>query len=486
MQISLTNTLTRRKEPFAPADTKRVTIYVCGPTVYSYAHIGNARPPVVFDVLFRLLRRTYGEGAVIYARNYTDIDDKIIAAAKAAGQPIEAITEKFARIYEEDMAALGVLEPTLKPRATAHVDDMIALIAQLIEMGAAYKVESGVYFAVAKDNDYGKLSGRTQDELKAGARVEGEDDKRHPSDFALWKTSKPGEPSWEAPFGQGRPGWHVECSAMIEKELGSPIDIHGGGVDLIFPHHENEIAQSETAHGHALARVWMHNGFLTMDREKMSKSLGNIVTVHELLQQGWQGETIRWALLSAHYRAPLDWSEDLLRQAKASLDRLYQTLREANDMLANWSGDPGFPTSSESVLAEQAAFSDSKLRRLNDALCDDLNTPEAIAELSTLRAGLEAARKRAPERPHELQIVANHRHALLEGGAWLGFLQQDPEAWLRGPRDDSAEIDAMVAERFEARKRKDFAEADRIRDALSARGVEVMDGPSGSTWRRKG
>jgi cysteinyl-tRNA synthetase len=458
MQISLTNTLTRKKAPFAPTDPSRVTMYVCGPTVYSYAHIGNARPPVVFDVLFRLLRRAYGGQAVIYARNYTDIDDRIIAAAKAAGQPIEAITEKFARIYEEDMAALGVLEPTLTPRATAHVADMIAFIQKLIEMGAAYSVASGVYFSVAKDNDYGKLSGRTQDELKAGARVEGEDDKRHPSDFALWKTSRPGEPAWDAPFGAGRPGWHIECSAMIESELGSPIDIHGGGIDLIFPHHENEIAQSETAHGHPLARVWMHNGFLTMDREKMSKSLGNIVTVHELLEQGWQGETIRWALLSAHYRAPLDWSEDLLKQAQASLDRLYGALLRLKDIEAAPADPP---------------------RRFLEALADDLNTPEAIAELSALATAANVAAKPAEQ--------AKAKGELLAAAALMGVLQDDPEHWFRESfGEQAAEIDALVARRFEARKRKDFAEADRIRDALAARGVEVMDGPGGSTWRRKG
>jgi cysteinyl-tRNA synthetase len=316
MNIALTNTLTRRKEPFVPADPARVTMYVCGPTVYNYAHIGNMRPPVVFDVLFRLLRHVYGEKAVLYARNYTDIDDRIIKLAVDSGQPMSAITEKFAAIYEEDTGALGVLKPTFTPRATENVPGMIKLIETLIANGKAYKVESGVYFAVGADEDYGKLSGRAQEDMQAGARVEGEDDKRHPSDFALWKTAKPDEPQWEAPFGAGRPGWHIECSAMIEAELGSPIDIHGGGIDLIFPHHENEIAQSESAHNHPLARVWMHNGFLTMDTTKMSKSLGNVITPRELLEQGWQGETLRWALLSAHYKAPLDWNEDMMRTAR--------------------------------------------------------------------------------------------------------------------------------------------------------------------------
>jgi len=452
MEIALTNTLTRRKERFEPADPSRVTMYVCGPTVYSYAHIGNARPPVVFDVLFRLLRLTYGEGAVIYARNYTDIDDKIIAAAAKSGEPIEAITRKFERIYEEDTGALGVLAPNLTPRATAHVGDMIALIEQLLAKGAAYKAETGVYFSVAADADYGKLSGRSQDELKAGARVEGEDDKRHPSDFALWKTAKPGEPSWEASFGAGRPGWHIECSAMIEKELGSPIDIHGGGIDLIFPHHENEIAQSE------LARVWMHNGFLTMDREKMSKSIGNIITPRELLEQGWQGETIRWALLSAHYRAPLDWSDDLLRQAQASLDRLYGAVLRLKDVAA------------ADVEAPQAFL---------EALADDLNTPAAIAELSALVTAANTAKKPADQ--------AKAKGELLAAAQLLGVLNDDPERWFRATFGErAAEIDALVAERVAARAAKNYAESDRLRDELAARGVEVMDGPSGSTWRRKG
>jgi cysteinyl-tRNA synthetase len=458
MQIALTNTLTRRKEPFTPADPKRVTLYVCGPTVYNYPHIGNMRPPVVFDVLFRLLRHVYGDNAVIYARNYTDIDDKIIAKANADGVPISAITEKFANIYEEDTAALGVLLPTLTPRATQSVPAMIAIIEKLLARRAAYKVESGVYFSVASDEDYGKLSGRSQDELRAGARVEGEDDKRHSSDFALWKTAKPGEPSWEAPFGAGRPGWHIECSAMIEEELGSPIDIHGGGIDLVFPHHENEIAQSESAHGRALARVWMHNGFLTMDSTKMSKSLGNIVTPRELLEQGWQGETIRWALLSAHYRAPLDWNEDLLRQAQASLDRLYGAVLRLKHV--------------ETPRAEPPIA-------LVEALADDLNTPAAIAELSALATAANVAKKPEEQTQAKAQLLA--------GARLLGVLQDDPERWFRASfGEQAAEIDALVAERVAARQAKDYAKSDRLRDELSARGVEVMDSASGSTWRRKG
>ncbi len=459
MKIALTNTLTRRKEPFVPADPARVTMYVCGSTVYNHPHIGNARPAVVFDLLFRLLRHVYGETAVLYASNYTDIDDKIIKAAAAEGVAIDVITNKFTRIYREDMSALGVLTPTFEPRATQHVDGMIALIQKLVDEGAAYVVPSGVYFSVAADADYGKLSGRSQDELQAGARVEGEDDKRHPSDFALWKATKPGEPSWDAPFGVGRPGWHIECSAMIAAQLGQTIDIHGGGLDLIFPHHENEIAQSESAHHHPLSRVWMHNGMLTMDREKMSKSIGNIVTVRELMNDGWQGEAIRWALLSAHYRAPLDWSEDLLKQAQASLDRLYGALLRLKDVKADDASAP------EAFLA---------------ALADDLNTPAAIAALSALVTNANNAKKPAEQ--------AKAKGELMAAARLLGVLAQDPERWFRASFGEEAarEIDALVAERVAARQAKDYAKSDALRDALAARGVEVMDSAAGSTWRRRG
>ncbi len=459
MQIRLTNTLTRAKAEFVPADPARVTMYVCGSTVYNHPHIGNARPAVVFDVLFRLLRHAYGEGAVLYASNYTDIDDKIIRAAAEAGVAIDVITDKFARIYREDMGALNVLTPTFEPRATAHVADMIRLIETLIASGAAYAVPSGVYFSVAADADYGKLSRRAQEDLQAGARVEGEDDKRNSSDFALWKASKPGEPTWDAPFGAGRPGWHIECSAMIAAQLGETIDIHGGGLDLIFPHHENEIAQSESANHAPLARVWMHNGMLTMDKEKMSKSIGNIVTVRELLGSGWQGETIRWALLSGHYRAPLDWSDDLLKQAQASLDRLYGALLRLKDVAAAESVAPG---------------------EFVEALADDLNTPAAIAELSALVTNANNAKKPAEQ--------AEAKGELLAAAALLGMLQDDPEHWFRASFGEHAAlaIDTLVAERVAARAAKNWAEADRIRDALAEKGVEVMDSVGGSAWRRKG
>ena len=466
--IELTNSLTRAKEIFTPADPKRVTMYVCGPTVYNYAHIGNARPPVVFDVLFRLLRRTFGEEHVIYARNFTDIDDKIIARMNETGENLESITNKYADIYEADMAALGVLPPTLAPRATAHVSEMIALIETLIAKGAAYLAQSGVYFSVAADADYGKLSGRDLDDVRAGARVEGEDDKRAPADFALWKAAKPGEPAWDAPFGRGRPGWHIECSAMIEKTLGRTIDIHGGGIDLLFPHHENEIAQSECAHGAPLARVWLHNGFLTMDAEKMSKSVGNVQLAHELLQH-WPGEVLRYALLSAHYRAPLDWTEDLLLQSRAHLDRLYQVMRDAKDQQ---SGD----------FNEDAV--QTRLVPFEMALMDDINTPRAIAELAVLGDELRAQLTWI-SRGRGVGGLSNPYEAIRRAGEWMGLLQSDADTWFRAVAgSNQSDIDALVSARFAARKAKNFEEADRIREELTALGVIVMDGPEGSTWRR--
>lgn len=454
--LLLTNSLTGAKEPFAPTDPGRVSLYVCGPTVYDYAHIGNARPAVAFDVLFRLLRTLYGAEAVVYARNLTDIDDKIIARANAEGLDAAALSARFAQAYREDMAALGVLAPSHEPLATGHIPAMVTLAQTLEAKGAAYRTASGLWFRIAADADYGKLSGRSVEDLRAGARVEAEPEKRDPADFALWKAAKPGEPAWDAPFGAGRPGWHLECSAMIEAVFGDVIDIHGGGHDLIFPHHENEIAQSETAFGRPLARYWLHNGFVTMDAEKMSKSLGNVASVRGLLENH-SGEVLRYALLSAHYRAPLDWSDGLLEQAKASLDRLYGALQRLRDTPA-----PPDAVAPEGVL---------------QALCDDLNTPRALAALFELAATANKA-----VRPGE---GAEAKQALLAGGALLGLLQQDPQVWFRSGVTDAAEIDALVESRVDARRRKDWAEADRLREALSARGVEVLDGASGSSWRRK-
>jgi cysteinyl-tRNA synthetase len=456
MDIRLTNTLTREKQIFVPIDPGRVTMYVCGPTVYSFAHIGNARPPVVFDVLFRLLRAKYGVGAVVYASNITDIDDKIIQEAARSGRPLREITGTYERIYREDMGALGVLEPTHRPRATDHVAGMIELMTRLEMRGHAYRTPSGLMFSVPSMSNYGRLSRRDRDDQVAGARVEVDEGKRDPADFALWKTAKPDEPAearWDSPFGEGRPGWHIECSAMAASTLGETIDIHGGGLDLIFPHHENEIAQSECAHGRPMANYWLHNGFLSMDSQKMSKSLGNVAHVHDLLKR-YDGETIRLALLSAHYRGPLDWTDALLAQSQATLDRLYNALRRIS-----------------SARVVEASPPDGVL----EALCDDLNTPQALAELSALAA--EANRSGPEDWP---RLRAQMRAA----GDLLGLLERDPEVWARGDEAGARRIDDLVAARLEARRARNFAEADRIRKVLADEGVEVMDGPQGSTWRR--
>jgi cysteinyl-tRNA synthetase len=455
MDIRLHNTLTREKQIFSPENPQRVTMYVCGPTVWSYAHIGNARPPVAFDVLFRLLRAKYGEAHVVYAANITDVDDKIIAAAAETGRTVGEITALYEAIYREDMGALGVTEPTHRPHATEHIAGMIEIIQVLIDKGHAYAGKDGVLFDVPSMADYGKLSGRNRDEMIAGARVEVDGGKKDPADFALWKAAKPGEPAearWPSPWGEGRPGWHIECSAMAKAVLGETIDIHAGGLDLIFPHHENEMAQSACAHGKPMARYWLHNGFLSIDSEKMSKSIGNVKLVHELLKH-YDGETMRLALMSAHYRQPLDWTEALLDQSKTTLDRLYNALRRMD------------------VEADDTGVPDG----LMSALCDDLNTPLALAELSALAT--EANKSEAADWPRL-------KGQILAAGKLLGLLQRDPEHWARGDASDAQRIDALVAQRIEARKAKDFAAADQIRKALAEEGIEIMDGPQGSTWRR--
>jgi cysteinyl-tRNA synthetase len=464
MALQIHDTFARKKRPFEPREPGRVTLYVCGPTVYNYAHIGNARPAVVFDVLFRILRRLYGDEAVVYARNITDVDDKINQAAIDQGVDISVITDRFAQIYREDMGALGVMAPTLEPHATRHIGEMVDMIGRLVEANAAYPAEGHVLFDTKSFADYGQLSGRSLDDMIAGARVEVAPYKRNPADFVLWKPSNPGEPVWDSPWGPGRPGWHLECSAMIEKNLGLPIDIHGGGHDLIFPHHENEIAQGRCAtHGGEYARYWMHNGFLTIDAEKMSKSIGNVLLVHDLVKQV-PGEAIRWALLSAHYRAPLDWTTALIEQSRDALNRLYRVLGDADRELG-----PDGPAGEVGAGFEAA-------------LLNDLNTPEAMAELFRLGDALRQkllAKDRAG--------AAAARAALRVSAAVLGFLEADPNAWFQG--DDAelkARIDALVAARGEARKAKDWPAADRARDELTALGVEVMDGPGGTaTWRFK-
>ena len=468
MALHLHDTLQRTKVEFVPREGADITLYVCGPTVYSYAHIGNARPVVVFDVLQRLLRRLHPDRRVIYARNVTDVDDKINAAAAKEGVDISVITERFAAIYREDMAHLGAATPDLEPRATAHIPQMLDQIGRLVQAGAAYAAQGHVLFRVNSYADYGKLSGRSLDDMIAGARVEVAPYKEDPADFVLWKPSKPGEPVWESPWGPGRPGWHIECSAMIEAVLGLPVDIHGGGHDLIFPHHENEIAQGVCASGHthpaAYARYWMHNGFLTMDAEKMSKSIGNVLLVHELVKTV-PGEVIRWALLSAHYRAPLDWNGELLDRSKKALDRLYGVLQDAGRFLGDTPATP--------VTGANGA---------RDALEDDLNTPAAMAALF---AAADRLRTALTERDRGAAISA--RAALRAEGEVMGFLQGDPNAWFRGSDDDLAvKVEALLAARAAARAAKDWPAADRIRGELSDLKVEVMDGPGGAaTWRLK-
>lgn len=453
--LRLTNTLTGEREVFTPILPDEVTMYVCGPTVYNLAHIGNARPVVVFDTLFRVLRVLYSK--VTYARNITDIDDKIITAARERGVGIEAISHEFAVKYREDMARLNTLPPTLEPYATENIQPMLDLTQRLIDSGNAYHQDGHVLFAVESMEGYGELSGRKLEDMLAGARVEVADYKRHPGDFVLWKPSSEDEPGWSSPWGRGRPGWHLECSAMIRAHLGDAIDIHGGGRDLIFPHHENERAQSCCAYGGDFVRYWMHNAYVDMDGEKMSKSLGNVRTVRELLES-YPGEVLRFALLSAHYRSPLNFSGALLDNARSALDGFYTALRNAADVEAEPVG-----------LAETDAFA---------ALLDDLNSPLAIAALHAASKALNKAD--GPSR-------ARAKGVLLANAEILGLLTDDPEDWFKVGAEgalDSARIEALIAERTSAKLNKDFARADAIRDELTSAGILLEDSPQGTIWRR--
>lgn len=460
MPLQFYNTLTRRKESFVPEDPERVRMYVCGPTVYDYAHIGNARPVVVFDVLFRLLRHFYGHAHVTYVRNITDVDDKILAAADEQQRSISDITESTTAAFHEDMDALGALRPSVEPRATGHIDQMIGMIERLLAKGHAYVAEGHVLFSVPSMQDYGQLSRRSREDLVAGARVEVAPYKRDPADFVLWKPSTENQPGWESPWGRGRPGWHIECSAMSAQHLGESFDIHGGGQDLIFPHHENELAQSRCAHGNPLmARYWLHNGYVIVNGEKMSKSLGNFLTVRQLREEGHDGETIRLALLSGHYRQPLDINREKLAESKSQLDRLYGALRPLGNNL---------PEPSREETPE----------RLVDALSDDLNTPLALSELHDLAHDLNKASATEKAKPAA---------ALIAGARLMGLLQRPPESWFKGQGDDMdvAEIERLISQRIAARKARDFGTADRIRDDLAVRGILLEDGPDGTSWRRK-
>jgi len=450
MELKLYDTLTREKRVFTPIDPARVRMYVCGPTVYDFAHIGNARPVIVFDVLFRLLRHIYGEKHVTYVRNVTDVDDKINARAAERGISIRDLTEATYKNFKVDVAALGCLPPTIEPRATEHIDEMKTLIERLVKSGNAYVAQDNVLFHVPSMKDYGKLSNRPLDEMIAGARVEVAPYKKDPQDFVLWKPSKPGEPAWPSPAGikaPGRPGWHIECSAMSWKHLGETFDIHGGGIDLVFPHHENEIAQSRCAfHTPVMANYWMHNGFLQVEGEKMSKSLGNFVTIHELLKD-WPGEAVRYTMLQTHYRQPINWTVTGLRDAEKNLDTWVAL---AADIA------PGY-------LCADAL----------DALLDDLNTPKAFAALHELRG--EAAKGAKPAA------------ACLKATAQLLGLLHVPAADWASFRPASITIDEgkvvnLIEARNAARKAKNFAESDRIRDELAAMGVVLKDSKDGTTW----
>jgi len=458
-ELRLHNTLTGAKDIFTPRDPERVTMYVCGPTVYNYVHIGNARPVVVFDCLYRLLSVLYPQ--VVYARNITDIDDKIIDAALQRGTDIAEVSTEFTQKYREDMAALNALAPTIEPMATEHIDDMISLTERLIAEGHAYEADGHALFAVESMPTYGELSGRKLEDMMAGARVEVADYKRHPGDFVLWKPSTDQEPGWDSPWGRGRPGWHLECSAMIRAHLGEAIDIHGGGRDLIFPHHENERAQSCCAYGDDFVRYWIHNAFIDMDGEKMSKSLGNVRTVRELLER-FPGEVLRFALLSAHYRSALNFSGDLLTSARGTLDTFYGALRRHRDV-------------------EPAALAAADSRVLI-ALLDDMNTPEAVAALHAAAGTLNKS-----DDPEEIALA---KAELTVGGGLLGLLQADPEGWFtdsmgeEGPTAE--EIDGLIQERIAAKSNRDFQRADEIRDDLEAQGVVLEDGPDGTQWRRRG
>ena len=450
MELKLYDTLTREKREFAPLDPSRVRMYVCGPTVYDFAHIGNARPVIVFDVLFRLLRHVYGAEHVAYVRNVTDVDDKINARAAERGVSIRDLTEETYNNFKADVAALGCLPPSVEPRATEHIEAMKELIERLVTAGCAYVAQDHVLFHVVSMKDYGRLSNRSLDEMVAGARVEVAPFKKDPMDFVLWKPSKPGEPGWPSPSGiaaPGRPGWHIECSAMAWKHLGETFDIHGGGIDLVFPHHENEIAQSRCAfHTNVMANYWMHNGFLQVEGEKMSKSLGNFVTIHELLKD-WPGEVVRYTMLQTHYRQPINWTLAGLRDAQKALDHWYDLTADV---------EPGY-------LCADAL----------DALMDDLNTPKAFAALHELRG--EAGKGAKPAA------------ACLKASAQLiGLLQHKADEWEAfRPASisiDEAKVASLIDARNAARKGRNFAEADRIRDELAAMGVVLKDSKAGTTW----
>ncbi len=460
--LEIYNSFTNKKEPFTPIEPGKVRMYVCGMTVYDYCHLGHARMMMVFDIVARYLR--YRGYDLTYIRNVTDIDDKIIARANENGEAFSELTQRFITAMHEDVAALGILPPDQEPHATAHIDEIIKMISRLIDNGYAYQADNGdVYYDISKFEHYGALSGKQLEDLRAGERVEIDEAKDDPLDFALWKAAKPSEPSWESPWGNGRPGWHIECSAMSTHCLGDHFDIHGGGQDLQFPHHENEIAQSEAATGKKFVNLWMHNGFVRINEEKMSKSLGNFFTIREILEN-YAPEVVRYFIVTSHYRSPLNYSDESLENAKAGLTRFYTALR-------------GLPVVDvdESVLAPYR-------ERFQRAMDDDFNTPEAFAVLFELARDINRAREHSEESAATLAAV------LRELGSVLGVLQQDPGDFLHGNAEaglSDADIDVLIERRNQARADKDWAEADRVRDTLQEHKVVLEDGEGGTTWRRK-
>ncbi len=493
MALRVYNTLTGEKEHFVPLVPGKAGMYVCGVTVYDYCHIGHARANVVFDIIFRYL--TYAGYDVTYVRNYTDIDDKIINRANQEGVDYRTIADRYIQAFDEDMARLGLAKPTVEPKATDHIGDIIAIIETLIAKGHAYASEGDVYFAVETFPAYLKLSGRNLEEMQAGARVEVGEKKRNPMDFALWKGSKPGEPWWQSPWGQGRPGWHIECSAMSMEFLGKTFDFHGGGKDLIFPHHENEIAQSEAANGCQFVRYWLHNGFVNINSEKMSKSLGNFFTIRQVLDK-FDPETLRFFILSAHYRSPIDFSDQNLDEAQAGLERIYACLAAMDEIL------DGRPTSAELPTVESLPPSGEELSekirllipRFVEAMDDDFNTAQALGVLfETVRASNRFLAETGEYSPVALSLIAQIRRLFTETGNVLGLFARRPADWLAGIQaakagqiDISAdEIERLIVERSEARKARDFKRGDEIRDMLLAKGIQLLDSPQGTSWKVK-
>ncbi len=480
------NTMTQSKEELIPLREGQIGMYVCGVTVYDLCHIGHARSAVVFDVIYRYLR--YRGYEVTYVRNFTDVDNKIIKRAQEEGTNTEEIATRYIREFSTDMGALGLMEPTVEPRATEHIPEMIEMVQRLLEKGHAYQAGEDVYYAVESFPGYGKLSKRSLDDMQAGARIEIDERKHNPLDFALWKAAKPGEPSWDSPWGRGRPGWHIECSAMSQKYLGETIDIHGGGKDLIFPHHENEIAQAEGATGRPFIRYWLHNGFVNIDKEKMSKSLGNILTIKEILRD-YHPEVVRLFLLSRHYRSPIDYSRQGMEEARKNLERFYQTLAGIDDVLAHEKGSEPVPEGF--APEEMAAYrrAEEFPATFQEAMDDDFNTAVAIASLFELSRELNRLLQKPS--PYTPQILRRGGDAFAKAGGVLGVLQEDPHAFLEGERERKAkdltlaqeEIKGLIKERDEARLQKDWARADEIREQLASHGISLEDTSKGTIWR---